>query len=366
VLPNGRRFITSVINDVKTRVSPFSVLAAMDKFRGTATASELCDDVARAAIANECSVDLQPMSDGGEGFRGAFRGNEVLIDVPGPLGAFVHAPLTLVSESGGLLAVFEVADVVGRQLLVSPSSKQALAASSAGVGQLIVAAVELGARSILVGCGGSATSDGGLGCYEVLRDAGGLSVPLTAATDVTAHFSGARRYAEQKGVAASDLKRVDERLSDIRTLYLAEQGIDVESLERTGASGGIPGALAALGASLASGFESVVNAVALEQRLESASLVVTGEGRLDHGSLEGKVTVGIAELVNERVPLLVVCGSVDDEAADVFRRRFPTATVVSLVERFGETKAMRDVRSCVSAVVNDEIALRSNERFESD
>jgi glycerate kinase len=338
------------------------VLAAMDKFRGTASARNLSEAVARCASIAKRTSDVQPMSDGGEGFRDAFDGETVAIEVPGPLGETVEASITMCSTPSGLLAVLEVAEAVGRHLLVSPTADEALAASSAGVGHLIVASTRLGAQSVLIGCGGSATSDGGLGCYRVLRDAGGLSVPLTAATDVTAFFSGARRYAEQKGVNQKDLARVDEMLREALSLYRVERGVDVELLERTGASGGIPGALAALGATLTSGFDAVANAVQLKSRTSSASLVVTGEGRFDHGSLEGKVVVGLAELLNERVPLLVVCGSIDDEAADIFRRRFSNATMVSLVERFGETRAMTDVVDCLTAVVVDELTLGSEGR----
>jgi hypothetical protein len=114
----------------------------------------------------------------------------------------VSARVKIVNATSGALGVIEVADVVGRDLMPRPTSANALAATSRGVGHLILAAAQMGADAVLVGCGGSCTSDGGLGCYEVLREAGGLPVPVTAATDVTASFSGARRFAEQKGVAS--------------------------------------------------------------------------------------------------------------------------------------------------------------------
>jgi glycerate kinase len=266
--------------------------------------------------------------------------------------------MTMTSSSYGRVAVLEVAEAVGRHLLVSPTPAEALAASSAGVGHLILAAIENGADEVLIGCGGSATSDGGFGCYEVLMEAGGLSVPVTAATDVTARFLGARRYAEQKGVAASDLDLIDRRLQGARDLYLSEQEVDVEVWDRTGASGGVPGALAALGATLTSGFDAVASAVELDERINRSALVVTGEGRFDEGSLEGKVTVGIAELARGRVPVLAVCGSVDDDAAHEFLRRYPTAKVASLSERFGIERAMNDVRACVEEVIGDEVGVR--------
>jgi glycerate kinase len=341
----------------ETSFVSFGVLAAMDKFRGTATARDLCDAISRAAVDHDRGSDAQPMSDGGEGFRDAFVGEEKTIEVPGPLGAVVPAKVTMVPSSSGPFAVLEVSQVIGRHLLESPTRGQAMEASSAGVGHLIVACANLGARRVLIGCGGSATSDGGLGCYQVLRDAGGLPVPVTVATDVTARFSGARRYAEQKGVDPRDLGLLDRRLEEVRALYLGETGVDVELLERSGASGGVPGALAALGGVLVSGFDAVAEAVHLGERLRRSSLVVTGEGRFDMGSLEGKVVVGVAALVKQGTALLVVCGSIDDKAAQLFLRRYPTATMVSLVERFGETRAHSDVVRCVVSIVTEQIDL---------
>jgi hypothetical protein len=179
-----------VTKAIEEKIGPeFSghVLVAMVKFRATASAHQLSEVVAKVVAANNCSVDVQPMSDGGEGFRDAFSGEVVVVEVPGPLGAPVAVPIMLSDSPSGRLAILEVAEVVGRDHFVSPTRAQALAASSAGAGHLILSAVRLGATSILYGCGGSAAS--GLGCYQVLRDAGGLAVPVTVATDVTARFS---------------------------------------------------------------------------------------------------------------------------------------------------------------------------------
>jgi glycerate kinase len=341
-------------------VTSSSVLGAMDKFRGTASARELSDTVVRAARDAGVKADGQPMSDGGEGFRDAFSGDEVVVEVPGPLGETVSAGITVFDTPDGRQAVLEVAEVIGRARLRSPSRDEALRATSAGAGHLLLAAQRLGVTSVLVGCGGSATSDGGLGCYQVVKEGGGLTVPVTVATDVTARFSGLRRYARQKGIRPGDLENLDERLAQVRELYVRERGVDVELLDRTGASGGIPAALAALGAELTSGFEAVARAVSLEGRVDAASLVVTGEGRLDAGSLEGKVVVGVAQFTRV-AGLLVICGSVETKAAEAFRNRFPRATVVSLVQRFGARQARSHVIECVALVVSEEIARRQPE-----
>jgi glycerate kinase len=338
-----------------TITRPAGVLVAMDKFRGTASARDLGSCVEAVVRRHGLAVDVQPMSDGGEGFSESFQGEDFVVVVPGPLDTEVPAKVKIVDTASGALGVIEVAHVVGRDLLVRPTSEEALAASSRGVGHLILAAVELGAEAVLVGCGGSSTSDGGLGCYEVLRDAGGLPVPVTAATDVTATFSGARRFARQKGVSPEDMALVDERLGHVRELYAREQGVDVELIERAGAAGGIAGAIAALGGELVGGLDAVAQAVGLEKRIGDSALVITGEGRFDQGSLEGKVTVGVAEMVVEPSRLLLVCGSIDEAAASLFRLRFPNAAMVSLEARFGLDRALHNVLECVAAVVNDEL-----------
>ncbi|MGC1239315.1 MAG: glycerate kinase [Acidimicrobiales bacterium] len=331
------------------------ILSAVDKFRGTATSRELGRIIESSISSQDLLGDIQSMSDGGEGFLDVFDGEVVAVEAPGPLLTPVIARVKIVRSTSGTLGVVEVSDVVGRDLLPAPSDREALAASSDGVGYLILAAANHGVDEVLVGCGGTATSDGGLGCYRVLVAAGGLPVPVTAATDVTASFSGARRYALQKGVSPNDLVVVDERLRKVRAQYLEERSVDVESVERSGAAGGIPGALAALGARLTSGFDAVTRSVDLATRVTRSSMVVTGEGRFDGGSLEGKVTVGMAELVHDRLPLLVVCGSLDQAAARTFRQRFTTAMLVSLEERFGRERAFGDVLACVDSVVRDEL-----------
>ena len=333
-------------------VSPPSLLCAMDKFRGTASAGELARAVAGAAREKGIAIDIQPMSDGGEGFVDAFTGVVSVVEVSGPWGEVVAARITRHRSADEWIAVVQAADVVGRRPL-PPTPDQALAGTSAGLGELIVAAAELEVDAVLVGCGDTATSDGGFGCYQVLRDAGGCSVPLTAATDVRARFAAARDYAEQKGVVARDLPRVDERLAQCRALYLTERGVDVYALERAGAAGGIAGALAALGAGLVSGFDAVAAAAGLAARVARSSVVVTGEGRLDEGTLEGKVTWGVAQLVDPADTFLVVCGSVEAAAAREFTTRFPNARVVSLEERFGATVSHEDVLACVELVVAD-------------
>jgi glycerate kinase len=328
-------------------------MVAMDKFRGTALAPELCEVVARTIRSVGVEIDIQPMSDGGEGFMDAFDGRDVIVDACGPLGESTQARVRLSPSVHGLLGIIEVADVIGRDRLSTPTRRDALAASSRGVGLLIAACEELGAASLVVGCGGSATSDGGLGCYQYLRERGGLQLPTMVATDITAPFSGALRYALQKGVSPEDLPVVAHRLEKVRDIYRRDQNVDVELTERTGAAGGIAGALVALGASPVGGFDAVADAVGLDDRLRNASLVISGEGRLDQGSLEGKVVISLAQRLGPNSQLVLICGSVESDAREQFLSRFPRAELISLSEHFGIDRALADTLACVEEVTKD-------------
>lgn len=331
------------------------IVVAMDKFRTTASASDLAATIVQRGNQG-VTFDVVTLSDGGEGFRSAFRGNVVFLRVRDPWGTWHEAPLTVVASPHEVLGVIEVAEIIGRSHRPAPTSSQALAASSEGVGDAIVASAQWGVTHVVVGCGGSATSDGGRGCYEVLRREAALRLSLTAATDVSADYFGALRYAEQKGVARSDLGIVAQRLEHLAQRYERHTGRDVRHAARAGAAGGLSGALFAFGADLVSGFDEVARVNALATRIEGASMVVTGEGRLDAGSLEGKVVSGVCALTNEAQRVLVVCGSCEVAAASELTRRYPWVRVVDLVSRFGERSAVSDTLVGVGEVVEEFLA----------
>jgi glycerate kinase len=334
-----------------TSTVPTRVTVATDKFRSTATAAELGCAV-RDALGANFHCDVVATSDGGEGFRQAFSGETLSLSVRGPWGEVHHAPMTRLRTGGQTIGVIEVAEVVGRAIRPAPSSREALSASSAGVGDALVAAVHWDVDRVIVGCGGSATSDGGLGCYEVVR-AAGLDIALTAATDITASFLGALRYAQQKGVAPSDLGLLERRLMRRAGRYERETGRDVGSVARGGAAGGLAGALYALGAELVNGFDVVARISRLAERIAASALVVTGEGRFDEGSLEGKVVAQVCALTTESQRVLVVCGSSDPDVVRRFQRHYPWVQVEDLVSRFGKELARHETLSCVSRVVEE-------------
>lgn len=319
------------------------VVAAPDKFRGSATASEIALAVARAAEAAGWSCDRVPVSDGGEGFCEVFGGRSRLAVVRDPLGRPVQAEWRMLDD--GRTAVVESAQASGLALVEGNGGNDAVRADTAGTGQLIAAAVTAGARRVLVGVGGSASTDGGLGAIEALEPLSRLrGVELVVACDVdTAFEDAARVFAPQKGASPAEVELLSRRLARLSQVYRERYGVDVASLRGAGAAGGLAGGLAAIGATLVEGFDLVADTLELAERIEAADLVVTGEGALDEQSFHGKSVGGVVGLASAAgVPVLVVAGEAFGEQ--------PVAAV-TLVGRFGAQRALADTAACVSEVV---------------
>jgi glycerate kinase len=243
-------------------------------------------------------VTALPLADGGEGtldaLLDAVGGSRRSTTVTGPLGDRVDAEWAMLR---GGVAVVEMARASGLALVKGRNDP--LRASSRGTGELIAAAARSGARRIIVGVGGSASTDGGLGAVDAL----GWSLPaldVTVACDVTTPFlDAARVYGPQKGASQAQIALLGRRLTRLAEHYESRTGIDVRAVEGGGAAGGLAGALAALGATLEPGFDVVAGAAGLGDALEGASIMITGEGRLDATSLAGKVVGGALEWASE-------------------------------------------------------------------
>jgi glycerate kinase len=267
---------------------PTTILVAPDSFKGTFTALEVTAAIARGLESAGRPVDPCPVADGGEGtlevLIGALGGELVAAQVSDPLGREIEARFALID--GGASAIVEAAAASGLGLVVE-SERDPLAASTRGTGELILAALEAGADTVLVGVGGSATTDGGAGAIAAIREAGGLGrARLTVLCDVQTPFEDAARvYAPQKGADRDGVRRLARRLGDqARRLPRDPRGVAM-----TGAAGGLSGGLwAALGAELRPGAAFILDALGFDQRMRAARAVVTGEGRLDDQSLAGK------------------------------------------------------------------------------
>jgi glycerate 2-kinase len=300
------------------------VLIAPDCFGDTLTAPQAAHAIAegwgRARPADR--LTLAPQSDGGPGFVdvlatriGVVRRERVM----GPLQDEVDA-VWLFDEASST-AFIESAQACGLSRLGGPPSvRTALAAHSAGVGQLVAAALAAGARRIAVGLGGSACTDGGRGVVEAL---GGLSaardrlrgVDLIAATDVEHVLLGpmgaARVFGPQKGADPATVILLEQRLAGWGRALDTAAGRSVTAEPGAGAAGGIGAALLALGGRRASGAALVAEHIRLDGDVDRAHLIITGEGRFDDQSLHGKVISALARGARaRRIPLVVLAGQV--------------------------------------------------------
>lgn len=271
---------------------------------------------------------IAPQSDGGPGFVAVLAsqlGVVRRVQVGGPLDDPVDAEW--VWDAPAETAYLECAQACGLALLGTPPSPQtALAAHSAGVGQLIEAALAAGARRIVVGLGGSACTDGGRGMVDQLGglDAGRrrlADVELIAACDVEYPLLGpwgaARVFAPQKGADPATVAVLDSRLSAWAVELDRAAGWAVSAASGGGAAGGIAAALLALGGAVESGAAIVARHTGLHAALDDTDVLVTGEGCFDEQSLHGKVIGSLAAAARAReIPLLVLAGQIGlDEPA---------------------------------------------------
>lgn len=347
------------------------ILIAPDKFAGTLTAVE-----AAAAIADgwrrqapDDTLDLAPMTDGGPGFvdvlHEALGGELLAVTVRGPFGD--SAPATILLS--GTAAYVESAQACGIHLTRGERGEHA---STYGVGQLVVAAIEAGATTVVVGLGGSGSNDGGAGLLSALgasadrpldSGAAGLEgitrvdltgardrlddVTLVAAADVdnpmTGLFGATKTYGPQKGIPEERLPAVDGLLED----FAAAVDARLRTFAGAGAAGGLGYALLALGATHQSGLDLVAVAVDLEARARRSDLVVTGEGAFDFSSRSGKVPYGVAAIAAETLrPCVALAGQVLVGSREM--RAMGMESAYSLVDAVGEERAFGDPAGALS------------------
>jgi glycerate 2-kinase len=327
------------------------VVAAPDKLRGTATACAVAAALGRAAAAAGWHCDQVALADGGEGTLDVLGGPNRATAVTGPLGDPVRAEWRL----DGRTAVIEMAKASGLTLVGGSNGNDPVAASTVGTGELIGTAVDSGARRVLVGLGGSASTDGGLGALRALyplHRLGGLE--LVALCDVRTRFvDAAELFAPQKGASPAQVELLRRRLDRLADVYWSDHGVDVRDLGGSGAAGGLAGGLAVAGASLVPGFEAVADELDLHDVVEGADLVITAEGFLDQQSFEGKVVGGV---VGMAAPLGVPCVAIVGEVVDDLDPPGKALEVVSLVDRFGRERAVADTLACIEAVAAEVLA----------
>jgi glycerate kinase len=324
-------------------------LVCPDSFKGTIAAPDVAAAIGAGLRAAGAAADLCPVADGGEGtaatVREALGGVTLTAPVHDPTGAPLTAELVLVED--GATAIVDTAAASGLAL-VAPERRDAEAASTYGTGELIAAAIEAGARRVLVAAGGSATTDGGRGAIEALRERGGLGgATLEVLCDVSTPFEEAARvFAPQKGADEAAVARLSGRLQDFAT----ELPRDPRGVPMTGCAGGLSGGLcAAFGANLRPGAEYVLELLDFDARLRAADAAITGEGRIDSQSLEGKIVGRIATAsAHAGRPLHVVVGRNDLD---------PAAARELSIRSIREAGTIRGLEVAGGAIVGEDRAL---------
>jgi glycerate kinase len=336
------------------------VVAAPNAFKGSLDATQAAEAM-KAGILNACpgaDVICVPVADGGDGLTdvmvAGLGGRLVSQRVAGPRMEPIEAPFCL--DASGRLAVVEMARASGLALL--PKAQQdPTQTTTYGTGELIRAALDQGATQLIVGIGGSATCDGGIGMasalgYRFLNRSGlpvepvgealnaiahidrqGVDerlcgITVSAACDVTNPLIGptgaSAVFSPQKGATPEQVERLDEGLANLARVIQADLGLDIADMPGAGAAGGLGGGLHAfLGAELKSGIDLVMDVVGLEKSLVGADLVLTAEGQIDAQTRFDKAPAGVARLARRAgIPCIALAGSIGQGPTNCMRSAF--------------------------------------------
>ena len=332
------------------------IVIAPDSFKGSLTALEVADAIKEGIrrVMPEAEIDEVPMADGGEGtvqaLVDATAGQMITEEVCDPLGNQIQADFGILGD--GKTAVIEMAAASGLPL-VPEDKRNPMLTTTYGTGELIQVALERGCRKLIVGIGGSATVDGGAGMAQALgarlldkdgneipRGGGGVELldridvsqldpriveaTTVVACDVDNPLVGPRGgpevYGPQKGATPEMVKKLDRYLDRYADIIKRDLGADVKEAPGAGAAGGLgAGLMAFLNAELRSGIDIVIEASGLEQHLEGADLVITGEGMIDRQTIYGKTPIGVAKSAKKSgIPVIGIAGGIGDDASVVY------------------------------------------------
>jgi len=350
------------------------ILVAPDSFKGSLTAMEAAENI-KNGIHNydpQIDIDLLPMADGGEGtvqsLVDATEGEIIKKKVTGPLGNTVEAFYGLLGDKK--TAVIEMAAASGLPL-VPEEKKNPSKTTTYGTGELIAAALDAGAQKIIIGIGGSATNDAGVGMAQALGaeildekgeqiDFGGGSlsqieqikldkldsrlkdVEILAACDVDNPLFGengaAYVYAPQKGADPEMVEILDQNLRHFNQIAIKELNKDTNQIPGAGAAGGLgAGLVAFLDAELKAGVKIILDLINFEERLGNVDLVITGEGMLDGQSINGKTPVGVSRSAAEKnIPVIAISGTLGEGVEKVLDHGINS--YFSIIDRPAELK----------------------------
>jgi glycerate kinase len=347
------------------------IVIACDKYKGNLSALEVCNIIKEAIIETGKDVEIvvNPIADGGEGtvdtLIESYRGMKIQIPVTDPLGNEINAKFGIID---GTTAIIEMSSASGLYL-VPEFQRNPMNTTTFGTGELISAAIQMGCSKIIIGIGGSATNDAGMGMAQALGvkfydkngeiisgyggrqlikldriDISGLDpaikdISFFAACDVDSPLYGPRGaafvYGPQKGADDIMVKELDAGLENFAEVVQRDLCIDVSELKGGGAAGGLgAGLFIFLNAQLKRGVELIIEATKLEEKIKGADLIVTGEGVMDNQTFYGKSAYGVAALAEKyNIPVITINGSVnidytlvDKSKRNLFAGNFSTTT----------------------------------------
>lgn len=343
------------------------IIIAPDSFKGSMSAIEAANSIEKGIkkVFGEAITIKIPIADGGEGTvdaiimgsKGAYR----KVDVIGPLGEKVQAKYGILPDRSVIIEMAEASGIT----LIPKEKLSPMEATTYGTGELVKAALDEGAKKIIMGIGGSATNDGGMGFAQALGvvfrdqegkilkvgakhladihtiDVSGLDKRLKVtefivACDVSNTLCGEKGasaiYGPQKGASPEMVKKLDDALSHYAGVIKSQLGKDILETEGTGAAGGLgAGLLVFCNATLKSGIKTVLEAVHIEQYLKDTHLIITGEGKIDGQSVYGKVPVGIAEVAKPyHIPVIALVGGIGEGVEKVYEHGIHS--IMSLVD----------------------------------
>ncbi len=327
------------------------IMIAPDSFKGSLSASEICDLVECAAkeVFVDCEVEKMPVADGGEGtvesILATLEGEKVVVEVKDPLGRDIVATYGIFNDNK---AIIEMAEASGLPL-VSTEDRDVMHSNTFGTGQLILDAIEKGCTTIYMAIGGSATNDGGMGCANALgvkfldeNEKELKPVPANLLKIKTVDVSGISKeiketnfvilsdvknpllgecgatyvFGKQKGATVKEQAQLEEGLAHY--ISVVEEAVDqsICQIEGAGAAGGLgAGLMAFTNATMRSGVETVLEILDFEEKLQDVKLVVTGEGRMDYQSAYGKVAYGVGSLCKKNhIPCVAIVGGMGEHA----------------------------------------------------
>ena len=371
------------------------IVIASDKYKGSLSALEVCRIIGRSIkeLAPDLEVILSPMADGGDGtvetLVESLGGKLIELEVKGPLGEPVKARFGMI---GSDTAVIEMASASGL-ILVPAGKRDPMETTTYGTGELILKAIDMGSKKIIVGIGGSATNDGGMGMaqalgYRLLDSSGDslgfggkelarlssidktgvnskiLSTIIEVASDVDNPLYGKRGaayvYGPQKGAGPEMVKNLDEGLKNYAQIVAMNLKKDIAGLPGAGAAGGLGAGLAAFaGGVLRPGTDIVIETTGLEDKIKDADLIITGEGAMDDQTFYGKSAYGVAKLASKYgIPVITINGSVlsnrnniDEKNSSLFSGNFSIINKPMSLE-----EAIRDAEKLLSGAAAEIIS----------